>query len=75
LGDQPLLSAFEGESGHRGPILNVVDSFVQYLPDQSTEAMSDCPDGFCITQANGQTLENDLEVAVSLAHGGMGELV
>jgi hypothetical protein len=45
---------------------------MQYLPDQSAKAMGDCPDRLCIAQANGEAVEDDLQVAVSLVDGSVG---
>src|ERR1700752_4947319 len=51
LCDKPLLAPFKREGTNCRSPFDVVNSFVQYLPDQSAKTVGDCPDGLRIAEA------------------------
>jgi hypothetical protein len=50
-----------GLFGHRRASLLKSDAFIQNHPDQLTDAMRNCPDGFVVAETRNETTVDDLE--------------
>ena len=58
----------------RAPFL-IADAFIQNHPDQLTDAMRNCPDGFVVAEARNETTVDDLEDASFMLSCSMGSLI
>src|SRR5258705_3777373 len=71
-------SGSAGPSGvfrnRRAPFL-IANAFIQNHPDQLTDAMRNCPDGFVVAEARNQTTVDDLEDASFMLSCSIGSLI
>ena len=78
LPECPDHSGSAGSSGvfrnRRAPFL-IANAFIQNHPDQLTEAMRNCPDGFVVAEARNETTVDDLEDASFMLSCSIGSLI